>query len=405
MIKSISIWTLCLGLLVFSCSKREDTASYPVLGIDAIEDVFFMKDQSEALIRWANRGIKDAILVHVDAYDSLEFIPSEKIERLRGLTKKKKWKWFNESRGVLFKNRNYIYAAVQLGIVKEIYWVLPYRFFDDIPLAGEKIKNFLRTEGSMFKNSEINDMEMDFGCLTGRLSGADIHICSPRTLPTIEVPVIMSIDASFFPVYASEYRISKLRALKWFFDKMSFRQMRIVHADISYSIEGGYTKPIHRYIGDELLEGIGNPQIFKAESPPELWRFRDMAENMLSGGEGKLVVEYLTEPLKKYPDDLSLRLLNAAARLFTGKYDDAFKDVDKLCIRDVHYCYSFIYLGNILKDKQKHDYAERFFLKALETLPGSRYAAKQYMIFLKESGQQEKADIVHERFNVDVKTR
>jgi tetratricopeptide (TPR) repeat protein len=233
-------------------------------------------------------------------------------------------------------------------------------------------------------------MKMEAGCLSGRLSGVKVSLCSIRTLPGIEQPVVLGIHSGYFPVYAQEYDISKLRALKWFFDQLAFRQLKIIQAYVSYGIEDGRTSAIHRYIGNELYEGLRDPEIFRAESPNELWGFRDMAENMLSGGEGQAVLEYLAEPLRKYPSDSALNLLHAAAQLRTGKLTEAFKEAEMLCSRDADYCYGFVYLGNILHDS-KNSWKEKFLRKALDTLPGSIYAQTRLMLFLHDAEKYEEA--------------
>ena len=117
---------------------------------------------------------------------------------------------------------------------------------------------------------------------------------------------------------------------------------------------------------------MGNPQILKSDSPPELWQFRDKAENMLSGGEDELVIEYLKEPLNKYLDDPALILLNAAADIRLKKYDNALKAMDALCPKNEKYCYGYIYLGKIIDDKQE-DWKKKFFQSALDALPESKY--------------------------------
>jgi hypothetical protein len=391
MMKKIIIWIMVFGIAGISCTEKDNARDYPVFGTDPVFEIGKIQDSSEALIMWAERGIQDAVLVHVDAHDSLEFISPEKIEGIRGLIGSEKQETSGYSRGMLLNKSNYLYAAVQLGIVKEIYWVLPYRLFDDIPLAEKKIKELLKTEGSVFRDREIDAMKMQRGCLAGTLTGANIHVCSPRTLHAIKGPAVMDIDVGFFPVYADEYGVSKLRALKWFFDEITFRKIPVVHVSVSYGIEFGLTDPIHRYIGDETIEGIGNPQVFTADSPPELWKFRDMAENMISGGEDRRVVEYLKEPLLKYPDDLPLRMIHTTATLLIGGYDDAFKGVEGLCEMDGQYCYGFVYLGNILGAEKKYELQEKFFSRAQEKLPGSAYVNMQHMLFLYDTGRYREA--------------
>ena len=371
MLKTLTIYVICLMLISLSCTKTQEPEEYPILGVDPLMNIAVMEEESEAFITWAEKEIEEALLIHIGSRDAMAAFNPETIKTLRQLMKAKNWKALRDSRDKLYDNSNYINAAVQLKMIKKIYWVIPYRLFEDMPLAGEKIKDLLKQSGSGFDEEEVDFMKMEEGCLTGSLSGADMYICSLRSLPAVMEPVIISMDVSFFPVYATEAKISKLRALKWFFDYLTFRRtLRVKFASVSYSIESGYTDAVHRYIGEEVLEGMGDPQTLKSESPSELWQFRDNAENMLSGGEGALVEEFLAEPLLKYPDDPALRLLNAFAKARIKKYDDSFKEMNDICQENKKYCYGFIQLGNAIED---NDWQNKFFKKAQESLPDSKF--------------------------------
>jgi len=371
-----TILYIILGLTAVSCVEKEKTDKYPILGIDPLY-LNVIEEPDEAFIEWAKKGFMNAVLIHISPQDSLKDIPHLNIQKIAGIIEDQQWEQLSKSRGRLFNNSNYLYAAVQLEMVKRIYWVIPYRLFDDMPLAGEKIREFLKQSASELEEKEIELMKMTDGCLSGSLSGTDMHICSPRTVPEIREPVIMSMDVSFFPVYAADARISKLRALKWFFDYITLRRtFRVEHGTVSFSIESGHTDAIHRYIGEELVEGMGNPGILKSDSPPELWQFRDKAENMLTGGEDELIVEYLIEPFNKYPDDPALILLNTAAEIRLRKFDNALKAMDALCEKNEKYCYGYIYLGDIIDNKYT-DWKETFFIRASDALPDSNYINKK----------------------------
>ena len=394
----LMIWMLLPLLVLLSCTEKESIEKHPVFGRDKIENVLLIENKSEALSGWAKSGIHKAVLVHVSAEDSLAAVEHSDIEKLRALADLKTREPIADKRGSLYQRSNYIYAAIKLNFFKEIYWVLPYRFFIDIPMAGKKVKEFLKTKG-VFREADIDNMRMDFGCLKGRLSDVDISICSPRTLPFINEPVAVSIDAGFFPVYAESMGQSGLSAIKRFIDEFSFKKIQVIHVDISYGTEGGYTKAAQRFIGDELYEGIKNPEVFRAESPPELWKHRDQADNMLAGDEDIKVVEYLQEPLKQFSDDIPLRMLHVEAKVKAGKDNESFEELREICGHDRHYCYGFVDMGDILAGKKEYDSAEKFFLEAVKTLPDDPYIIRRYISFLEDSGRAAEADAVRKKFS------
>jgi hypothetical protein len=381
----LNLWMLCLALLFFSCTEREKDTQYPVFGADTLEHVRMFERGSDALYRWLEDEIEGAVLVHVSAADALGTIAGPDMQRLRDMLDREGYEKLRYRRERVYGESDYLYAASGLGIVRTVYWVLPYRYFDDVIVMEGKVKEFLKELGT-FDESDIDGMKREFGCLRGRLSGTDINICSPRTMHVIDDPVLLSIDAGFIPVYADGRGVSKLRAAKQLFDELTFRKLKVIRVDIAYHTDHGRTKTSHRYMGDELAEGIKDPQVFRAGSPPDLWKHRDLAENMLSGGEDAEVVKYLAEPLKKYPEDLPLKTLNALAHLKAGNIDESFRVLDDICREDVHYCYGFLEAGNVLAEEKEYEKAERFFRKALDALPGRPFVKDQYDSFLEESG-------------------
>ncbi len=394
------IWMLLPLLVLLSCTEKESIERHPVFGRDKLENVLLIENKSEALAGWAKGGIYKAVLVNVSSEDSLGAVEHSDIQKLRALADAENREQLAGRRGSLYQRSNYIDAALKLNFFEEIYWVLPYKFFVDIPMAGNKIKEFLKTKG-VFREADIDNMSMNFGCLRGRLSDVDISICSPKTLPFIKDPVAVSIDAGFFPVYAESIGKSRLSAMKRFIDEFAFKNMQIIHVDISYNTEGGYTKAVHRFIGDQLFEGIKDPEVFGAESPPELWKHRDQADNMLSGSEDIKVIEYLEGPLKQFPGDVPLRMLHAEAKLKAGKDNESFEELKEICGEDPHYCYGFIELGDILGEKKKYDIAGKFFLEAVRALPDDPYIIRRYVSFLENSGRAAEADAARKKFRLD----
>jgi tetratricopeptide (TPR) repeat protein len=380
--------------LFFSCTKKDDISKYPVLGTDSIFEVKEMEDQSESLIDWAKRGYSDMIVIHVDTRDDLGFIPEERIEEIRRFIEKKDWESIEKQhdRGAkgLFLSSDYLYAASRLGIVKEVYWVLPHTFFDKAD-AGTLIKRFLNTNGSLKDKGEVDAMAMKQGCLAGRLKGVMMNICGPDTMPFIQAPIVLDIDVNFFPPYSSERTVSMLRGLKIFFDNMNMRNYRIASANIAYSINSGYLRPIHRYIGPEVIEAVSNPQLLKRDTAPELWSARDNAETLIHRGEKKLAVDSLRESMKKFPDDTVLRAFYINAIFLLGKYNESLEGAKDLCKKDERECSLLVYLGGLLAGTENAGESDRFYNAAFETRPGWSYAHEEYGKHLLDQGRFEEA--------------
>ena len=98
----------------------------PVIGKDPIPELLTVEDHGMALARWAEQGIRDAVLINIDTHDDMRLIHEDKIIRLKELYRKKDWKGITEADSSadqgLYHVGNWIYAGVSLGIIKEVYW-------------------------------------------------------------------------------------------------------------------------------------------------------------------------------------------------------------------------------------------------------------------------------------------
>ena len=363
------ILILFLTLFLVSCGSNDTRNAASILGKEPVKDAVLLENQSDALILWLKKGYKGMTVVHVSARDDFEFVPEAKIDKIKKLGKDKKFDELARLRDTgeksLFTGSNYLYSAAKLGVAKEIYWVMPFRMlgFSD---AERRVKAYLKTAASIFPSKDIDGMKLKGGCLKGKLFKTQVNICNIDTLPPIKEPVILDMDADFFPVFSSDRGISMLRGFKEFFDAMNRRQMRVVSVDVAYSGAGNYLKPVQKYIGMQIVEAVKNPQLLHSPEPPELWTVRDDANSMFLSGQWKELIEFLKEPLKKYPEEPSLIMFRAFAQVYLGKYDAALDNLEGLCRRDKTYCYGINYAGQELTELKKFNEAELFFKKASE---------------------------------------
>lgn len=302
---------------------------------------------AQAVEGWIKDGLKGLTIVHVS--------PASGIGGNKG------------NSGSATTRRDFLSAAIAKGMVERIYWVLPYGLFNDIPLAAERVKTFLKTTAPEFDHSEIEAMRMEQGCLAGMIGGVDMRICSPFTMPTITGRTMLVMDASFIPPFAFENGASKLFATKILFDTIGHKLPDLAHADVVVGVRDGSLKPIHHYLALQAYDILNNPEILDSP-PPELWKMRDNAENMYSGGESDLVIEDLSVSLKAYPDDRPLRMLEAAALARTGKVNEALARTKELCKEQEDYCYALAYLASELESEGRAKESEPFGREATRAL-------------------------------------
>lgn len=326
-----------LFFLIASCTGKPETSrAYPVFGKAPLKEVALTENQEDAFDLWLKKGYKGITIVHAGAYENFA--------------------------------SGYLNPAARLGIVKKIYWIIPYRMLEYSD-AERRIKYYLASKPSKLTQKEIGDMKLNQGCVSGRLLKTEVNICSPESLPFISEPVILDINANFFQSFSSEKGIDKLRGLKEFFDVLVRKQVRVFHADIVLSGNEQFLMPVHRYIGHQVADIFKKPELLKDGAPPELWSIRENADNMLSAGGAKEVIEFLKEPLKKYPEEESLIMFNSIALVKTGKYKEALAGLELLCRRNKNLCGGLIYAGSELREAGRTGASELFFRKAAELRP------------------------------------
>jgi hypothetical protein len=135
---------------------------------------------SEALVHWLEHGIRGATLVHVDAHDDLGEIQADRFAAIESLAGRRDFKALRsaDSLGVdgLYHEGNFVSAAVRLGIVRDIVWVIPGRIDD----AARAVSN-----------------QAERGVAT-----VPFEICTLETMPDFPGPVLLSVDLDFLPEFS-----------------------------------------------------------------------------------------------------------------------------------------------------------------------------------------------------------
>ncbi len=381
-----------LMVLVLASLSCETKKANPILGIDPIHDVALLEDHSEALARWAEMGIRNATVINIDAHDDIRWIREDKIEELHKLYINKDWNSIRESRrsgdGRLFNVGNFLYASAKLGIVSEVYWIIPFGHFSEQP-SEKRLKIFLKSFG--FEDKEIKTFHIDSGCFRGDFNGVPLAVCGIESLPNIDKPLILNVDSDFFAPMAFDYGVTKLDGLRMLYEKLFKMQYKILDAVVSYSVNGGYTRVIHRWVGEQAAKIIGNPTIIYEGRPPDLWTVRQKIETLYRRASIEENLSYLMPLIEKYPDEPSILTYAAHILYETDSKDEMYHHAEKACMVDRNYCHGLIEIGkNLLKDG-KFDEANKFFKNGYRLNPDMNYLQKDYGIALMKKGLYKEA--------------
>ncbi len=381
--------TAVLLLLFLSCTERVNKR-YPVIGVDSVTDVGVMETHSDALLRWMKMGIRDAILINVDTHDDIRRIPDEKIERLAELYRRQDWEALERADSLadksLYNIGNFIYAAARLGIVRELYWVIPFaKFATPDPLGG--VKRLLETYS--FPEESIRSFALIDGCARGSFYGIPVSVCGIEQLPEIREPLILSIDVDFYPPMPVDYRVDRATSLRMLFLSLFRQNYRLMDTVVAYSVRGGYLRPYQRWMGDATIEILKKPSLIN--SMPEIWSILSAADYYLKSEKYGELLGFLEGVRTKYPSSLPLDTYLAFGYLGVGRYGEALNMGKNLCNQDMNYCYILTDMGVKLAKEQKPYEAEPFFSYGYEKNPKINYGQIYLGNALRKAGRFEKA--------------
>lgn len=360
---SFSLLLLAAGF--FSCTEKKPAPPPAALiGIEPVLSKIDANNYTEVLRSWNAKGYRNRTVIHISPFDGVAVIPSERLRRITESMKGRDDTHGPGDEGVT--GGDYLFAAARMGMLKKIYWVMPFDHIDYIN-AEARIQEFLKSSVSHFSPREIESMKFKNGCVSGRLSGIETHICSMSSLPAFQEPVLVAVNGGFFSVFAATKKKNILGTMKSFFDSLSFLQLRTDSLHVIPAQEGMARQG---YIHEELTEMFKQPDIFRQPIPPELWNLRDQADNLLSGGGVREALHLLKEHAHEYPNDPYLILMRGTAELLAGVNAEGLKRMEKECGENQLFCRGLVDAGLLLKNGGEGAKAAHVFERVIMLNPG-----------------------------------
>ena len=211
------------------------------LGPNPADRVFLMENHDQAYYTWRDAGVKQRILIHIDAHHDM-------------------W-WVKDKAPITIAD--FIRPALREDIVGEVFWVVPDATWGTARGRGAILRHLKKIAGKYPAASgtpKVGHEEISVIVL-----GKKVRVCSLRSLPRIDENVLLDIDVDFLVIPRVTYgETDQHGALPWCWpDELLARlaacQIRADLVTIVYSVEGGYTPLKWKYLGDELALRLGQP--------------------------------------------------------------------------------------------------------------------------------------------------
>jgi tetratricopeptide (TPR) repeat protein len=206
-------------------------------GVDPIKSHYLMENHDEAYQIWRKAGVRDRILVHLDAHDDV---------------------WWLKDQGQI-TIANFICPALKEGLVREVYWVVPDKTWEN----PQSLKPVLRHLKKIIKKYSGKPRPIQIGPeeISVRVLDKPLRVCPLGALPHFPEAVLLDIDVDYLVIPRACHSSDQHRALPWCWPedlvaRLNGQGLRTDLVTIAYSVEGGYTPLKWKYLGDELAQRL-----------------------------------------------------------------------------------------------------------------------------------------------------
>lgn len=230
-------------------------------------DIYRIENHNQAYDIWRQRAVSRKTLVHIDAHIDFAWIPDGDIRNMFSastpsefnalLNKKHTWNIFGKKPRALFHIGNYVYPALQEGIVNRVYWVVPDPIWHTA--SGRSLIKKILMVLQAGNPGACGPLAVRADRIEVSFMGVAVTALARAALPVFEEEVLLDIDTDYFvtdslqgvPPY-----FTGSRRLPWIWPEELAQTIKNKHiispiTTIAYSVEGGFTPLAYKFLGDE----------------------------------------------------------------------------------------------------------------------------------------------------------
>lgn len=192
-----------------------------------------MENHDQAYYVWRDAGVKNQILVHIDAHHDM-------------------W-WIDDNSSITIAN--FICPALKEGLVAEVYWVVP-----DATWQSARGRRAVRRHlKEILKKYPVKTPCVDTQAgISASILGKPLTVCSLDALPVFDRSVLLDLDTDYLVIPRVSYgRDDEHTEAPWrwpeeLLARLASHRLSPDIVTVAYSVEGGYTPLEWKYLGDEL---------------------------------------------------------------------------------------------------------------------------------------------------------
>lgn len=239
-----------------------------------MNSIYLIEDHDEALKVWKQKKIKGLDLVHLDAHIDFGFYQAKPIEKivnearsLKELKRRLEYSFtfmrYENDFDKQIHTENYIYPAMEQGIVKNFYWVVPgglKEFKESYKSIKDILESLTKDKGQKIGIREQELEHREKRIISTKLLGRNLIVCTLERLPLFKQNVLLDIDTDFLVIDSflnadNTVKIGKRKPWILPQDLVRILKERIKEPQIitvAYSVNGGWTPLRYKHLGDEI---------------------------------------------------------------------------------------------------------------------------------------------------------
>jgi tetratricopeptide (TPR) repeat protein len=281
------------------------------VGIDPVPAVHLFENHGASLIVWKRASVRDRILVHLDGHADLDWLPDGTIARFAAadadeLAAQEQHPYAADGQSFKrFGDRNFIYPAARLGLVRELVWVVPDGTLSDPHAPEELVRRLILGKIQMVAFDEARSMRAIGSTVHGTVLGLPVTICELDDLPAFDEPVLLDVDLDYLTtrsVLSQEVAPGPSSTPDALIDRLRARGLRTDLATIAFSTMGGFVPPGSRWLGPALSGALRR----ETDADADRWKRRAEADAACVAGREPAAVAGWRMLADQHPDDGSL---------------------------------------------------------------------------------------------------
>ena len=192
-----------------------------------------MENHDAAYHAWRERGLRDRILVHMDDHHDM-------------------W-WIEGSEALTIAN--YICPAIKENIVRQVHWIVPDpRWVDPKEKANivRQVKRIVKGYPGRRPRVKVSGKDVSTTIL-----GRPLTVGPLSSIPQFEEDILLDIDTDYLLGSPEHDKTKNAFTPPWCKPEEIIRRLKshLVRTDlvtVAYSVEGGYTPLVWKFLGDEI---------------------------------------------------------------------------------------------------------------------------------------------------------